>query len=201
VAKTTGFEEIADLRRSITEPLRQTSDEIKSEFNKITATGFEPSGLIKPDATGSVYDQIAATSGVTATPPVMRPLASSSEASPGPAEATASVTGAGPSKRKPPARKAKAATLTDAAIVPFVETPVASAEVASVPFPGLPPAAVADGIPQVAPVPTAKTASRPAKTASAAPKPRRAPAQTVAAGASADAVAAKPARAARAKKT
>ena len=83
--KTAGLDQIADLRRSITEPLTQTRDEIVREFNRQTATGVEPSGVLKPadPAVESVYDQIAATSGVAADeaaakapPPVMKPMAS-----------------------------------------------------------------------------------------------------------------------------
>ena len=96
--KTTGLDQITDLKRSLTEPLRQTSEEIAREFNKVTATGVEPTGIIKPadPAVESVYDQIAANAGVPATAaeaevpssasaPVMKPLAA--EPSPAPAEA------------------------------------------------------------------------------------------------------------------
>ena len=49
--KATGLNEITDLRRSITEPLKQTAAEIRSEFNKPTATGgvglrIEPAGAV-----------------------------------------------------------------------------------------------------------------------------------------------------------
>ena len=46
INKTTGLDQITDLRRSITEPLQQTAAEITREFNKMTATGaVEPSGV------------------------------------------------------------------------------------------------------------------------------------------------------------
>lgn len=118
INKTTGLDQITDLRRSITEPLRQTHDEIVSEFNKVTAMGVEPSGAIKPTdpKVESVYDQIAANSAPTtgpgaaaaamsAPPPVMKPLAPQpSEPSPAPAEASAPVAAARPRR----ATKAKA---------------------------------------------------------------------------------------------
>src|SRR6188768_1644173 len=59
--KATGLNEITDLRRSITEPLKQTAAEIRNEFNKPTATGgVEPSGLVKPKdpKAESVVDEI-----------------------------------------------------------------------------------------------------------------------------------------------
>src|SRR3569832_1410048 len=47
--RTTGLDQITDLRRSITEPLKQTAQEITKEFNKITEAGsVEPSGAIAP---------------------------------------------------------------------------------------------------------------------------------------------------------
>ena len=107
--KTTGLDQIADLRRSITEPLTQTRDEIVREFNRQTATGVEPSGVLKPadPAVESVYDQIAATSGVAAgeaaakaPPPVMKPMASMPEPSPAPAEASAPVVADKPKARR-----------------------------------------------------------------------------------------------------
>src|SRR4051795_1068181 len=59
--KTTGLDQITDLRRTITEPLRQTAQEIRSEFNKISDTGaVVPSGVIAPKdpKAESVVDEI-----------------------------------------------------------------------------------------------------------------------------------------------
>ena len=51
--KTTGLDQLTDLRRSITEPLKQTADEIKREFNKATELGLtEPTGVIAPKNPG-----------------------------------------------------------------------------------------------------------------------------------------------------
>lgn len=85
--KTTGLDQLTELRRSITEPLRQTSDEILREFNRQTDTGFEPTGIVKPSdpKVESVYDQIAATSGLP--PRDAAPATSASEPLPAPAEA------------------------------------------------------------------------------------------------------------------
>lgn len=49
INKASGLDTITDLRKSITEPLKQTATEIRKEFNKPLAGGaVEPSGIIKP---------------------------------------------------------------------------------------------------------------------------------------------------------
>jgi sec-independent protein translocase protein TatB len=47
--KATGLEQVTDLRKSITEPLKQTAAQIQREFNKpLSGGGVAPSGAIKP---------------------------------------------------------------------------------------------------------------------------------------------------------
>ena len=47
--KTTGLDEVRNLRTAITQPLKQTTDAIRREFNTITPSGtVQPSGLLKP---------------------------------------------------------------------------------------------------------------------------------------------------------
>jgi sec-independent protein translocase protein TatB len=47
--RTTGLDEVKNLRNAITQPLKQTSDAIRREFNTVTPSGkVEPSGAIKP---------------------------------------------------------------------------------------------------------------------------------------------------------
>ncbi len=61
INKATGLDEIRDLRKSITEPLKQTAAEIRGEFNKpLTGGGVAPSGAIKPKdpKVESVVDEI-----------------------------------------------------------------------------------------------------------------------------------------------
>ncbi|WP_297103639.1 Sec-independent protein translocase protein TatB [uncultured Devosia sp.] len=49
INKTTGLDEVRNLRTSITSPLKQTADEIRKEFNAIGKDGKEaPSGALKP---------------------------------------------------------------------------------------------------------------------------------------------------------
>jgi sec-independent protein translocase protein TatB len=69
INKTTGLDEVRNLRNSITEPLRKTSEEIRKEFNTMTPAGPKPSGVIKPadPEVESVADEIRAAAGM---PPV-----------------------------------------------------------------------------------------------------------------------------------
>jgi len=67
INKTSGLDEVRNLRNSITAPLKKTSDEIRKEFNAMTPTGAKPSGVIKPkDADAeSVVDEIKAKAGMS----------------------------------------------------------------------------------------------------------------------------------------
>ena len=49
INKTTGLDTVTDLRKSITEPLKKTTAEIRKEFNAIGSNGtVKPTGAIKP---------------------------------------------------------------------------------------------------------------------------------------------------------
>jgi len=49
INRTTGLDEVRNLRNSITSPLKKTADEIRKDFNAMSATGKqEPTGAIKP---------------------------------------------------------------------------------------------------------------------------------------------------------
>ena len=67
INKSTGLDEVRNLRNSITAPLKKTSDEIRKEFNAMTPTGPKPSGVIKPadPKAESVVDEIKAAAGMT----------------------------------------------------------------------------------------------------------------------------------------
>jgi sec-independent protein translocase protein TatB len=68
--KTTGINEITNLRNSVTQPLKATADAIRKEFNTTTAAGeVKPSGAIKPadPKAQSVVAEIKAAAGI-ATP-------------------------------------------------------------------------------------------------------------------------------------
>ncbi|GLQ57535.1 Sec-independent protein translocase protein TatB [Devosia nitrariae] len=72
INKTTGLDEVRNLRQSITEPLRKSTEEIRREFNAMTPSGPKPSGLIKPSdpAKESVADEIRAAAGMGKAEPV-----------------------------------------------------------------------------------------------------------------------------------
>jgi sec-independent protein translocase protein TatB len=67
INKTSGLDEVRNLRNSITAPLKKTTDEIRKEFNAMTPTGVKPSGIIKPSdpKAESVVDEIKAAAGMT----------------------------------------------------------------------------------------------------------------------------------------
>ena len=95
---TTGLDQITDLRRSITDPLRRTAAEITREFHKTTSAGTAvATGASAPQdpAAESVVDEINAKLGMTtATPaPLVAPAVMTGPKfeSPRPAEAIAPV--------------------------------------------------------------------------------------------------------------
>ena len=68
INKTTGLDEVRNLRTAITAPLKQTTDQIRKDFNAMTPTGgVKPSGLIKPadPKAESVVAEIHAAAGMT----------------------------------------------------------------------------------------------------------------------------------------
>jgi len=67
INRTTGLDEVRNLRTSITSPLKQTADEIRKDFNSIGKDGKEtPSGAIKPTDPGkeSVVEAIQQQAGM-----------------------------------------------------------------------------------------------------------------------------------------
>ena len=127
INKTTGLDEVRNLRNSITAPLKKTSDEIRRDFNAMTSTGPKPSGAIKPadPAAESVVDEIRAAAGLT--PPAVAPVSPAAVSLPptqiveAPVQATpaptapvittelAALSASTPKPRKPRTRKAVAA--------------------------------------------------------------------------------------------
>lgn len=66
--KTTGLNEVRNLRDSIAAPLKQTADEIRREFNATSASGaVKPTGVIAPRRPGveSIVDEIHEAAGMT----------------------------------------------------------------------------------------------------------------------------------------
>ncbi len=111
--KTTGLDQITDLRRTITEPLKQTAAEITREFNKpLEGGGTAPTGIIAPKTPGaqSVVAEIHEKAGMAPPDPVQAtpadPAVPAKVESPAPVEAIAP---AAVPARKTRARKTAAA--------------------------------------------------------------------------------------------
>ena len=69
--KTTGLDEVRNLRNAITSPLKQTTDAIRKEFNTITPSGaVQPSGVLKPadPKAETVVDEIRNAAGMPPAP-------------------------------------------------------------------------------------------------------------------------------------
>jgi sec-independent protein translocase protein TatB len=71
INRTTGLDEVRNLRDSISSPLKKTADEIRREFNTMTPTGQKPSGALKPTdpKVESVVDDIRSKAGMNAGQP------------------------------------------------------------------------------------------------------------------------------------
>ena len=65
INRTTGLDEVRNLRNSITSPLKKTAEEIRKEFNTMTPSGPQPSGAIKPadPKAESVVDELRSAAG------------------------------------------------------------------------------------------------------------------------------------------
>ena len=70
IDKAIAADEIRDAKKSISDPLRQTSQDITREFNSIRNGSVEPTGRLKPAESGeeSVVDDIRNQAGMTARP-------------------------------------------------------------------------------------------------------------------------------------
>lgn len=172
--KTTGLNEIANLRNSVTAPLKATADAIRKEFNTTTPTGeVKPSGAIKPTDPNaeSVVDEIKAAAGMA--PAAMTPL--KGPANPLTPEAAARFKAA-------EAEAAKAAATVESPAPPEAKPRVRAARAPKVKAPeAATPVAVAD-IPPAKTPRAKKSIESPAPVEAIAPKPRarKAAAPTVA---------------------
>jgi sec-independent protein translocase protein TatB len=203
--KTTGLNEIANLRQSVTQPLKATADAIRKEFNTTTATGeVKPSGAIKPadPKVESVVDEIKAAAGiatpVAAAAPVMTPIAQPAEAPKAPVKAARPATIKAPTESKvatadiAPVKKAAPKTNKPIdspapveAIAPAKASPAKQARVEAIT-----PAQAAPG--KKATVKAAKPVAK-AESIAAKPAAKAAPAKTVKPTAAEPAAAKKPA--------
>lgn len=129
INRSTGLDQITDLRKTITEPLKKTAAEIKSEFNRTSSSGkVEPTGIVKPDpGVDSVVADIHRRAGLPppGSPEAKAAVAARKPAGTKPIESPAPLEAIAPAykpKRKPRANAAKPAA------VAVVADPPAQAE-------------------------------------------------------------------------
>lgn len=126
--KVAQMDEVTDIKRSLTQPFRETAEDLKktnaditSNFNKVTDKGVEPTGVLKPadPKVESVYETIRDSVGLSEGPPTeLDPAkaglaaAAQKSAADGSARATSDVSNLPaqpPVKRAAPKAKAKTA--------------------------------------------------------------------------------------------
>lgn len=113
--RTTGLDEVRNLRTSITQPLKATTDAIRKEFNATTADGkVKPSGALAPSKpeSESVVDEIHAAAGMKPKTPaeamkeaVTKGVAASSPIAAVAARETVAGEPASPAKPRKPAKR------------------------------------------------------------------------------------------------
>ena len=103
INRSTGLDEVRNLRSSITAPLKKTSDEIRKEFNAMTPSGPKPSGVIKPADPNaeSVVDEIRAQAGMTPPKTADQIAAEAGFKPPGPAPVAPTTTAAAKAAKAP----------------------------------------------------------------------------------------------------
>ncbi|HEY0918707.1 Sec-independent protein translocase protein TatB [Devosia sp.] len=157
--KTTGLDEVKNLRNAITQPLKQTTDAIRKEFNTVTASGtVEPSGVLKPadPNSESVVDEIRAAAGMTPAESIKAAVTKASTITPV-AGATRVKAAAVPAEGAAPAKPAGAPAARKR-VTRAKAAPTAKVETAELPAPQPAPGPVT----KPAAKPTAKPAAKPA---------------------------------------
>ena len=195
--KTTGLNEITNLRNSVTQPLKATAEAIRKEFNTTTAAGkVEPSGALKPadPKVESVVDEIKAKAGMAPEKPAPLPFTAAAAAA---MAAKSEQAAAAPAPATPvKAKRAPRVKLPADKPVETAELPAAKAKTAT--------AKTAAAKPATNPVATKPAVAKPAVAKSTATKPatsakpkaaKPAATEPTAPAATAKAPAAKPARA------
>ena len=169
--KMAAIDEIKDVRKSLTEPLRNAQAEIQREFNKTTATGVQPSGALKPDAGEgeSVVGAIKTQAGMNAssadeamTAALAQSRAKVSDAPPAELAGETGKTAAKPKTAAKSARKPRSKTATAKSATARTDTQDAGKSAAAKPA-------------------AAKSAAKPRAAAKSAAKPKAAAAKPAAA--------------------
>ena len=170
INKSTGLDEVRNLRSSITAPLKQTADELRREFNTLNKDGTQsPSGVIKPadPKVESVADEIRAKAGMAPAPKTSTELAADYGFKPTEKVAEpAPAAQAGPVKavRKRVTKPAHVAT-ADAAHVEVADTEPVPVVVKPAPRKRVPKAAAEGSTPVAAPKKPRAPRKKPADTA------------------------------------
>lgn len=128
INRTTGLEEVRNLRNTITDPLKKTAEEIRKEFNSIGKDGQQkPTGALKPTdpAVESVADAIKEKAGMTPAksstelasdygfkPQAAKPVAGARTTPPSFSDTRTAKAAAKPVEKKPAKPKAAAADKT-----------------------------------------------------------------------------------------
>ena len=125
INRTTGLDEVRNLRNSITSPLKKTADEIRRDFNTMTPTGPKPSGAIKPadPKAESVVDELRSAAGMPAAPKSNDELAADYGFKAG--QGASDPVKAAPIKAPKPAKAAPTAPVTTTDLAPIPEAPAA----------------------------------------------------------------------------
>lgn len=125
INRTTGLDEVRNLRNSITSPLKKTADEIRRDFNTMTPTGPKPSGALKPadPKAESVVDELRSAAGMPAAPKSNDELAADYGFKAG--QGASDPVKAAPIKAPKPAKAAPTAPVTTTDLAPIPEAPAA----------------------------------------------------------------------------
>jgi sec-independent protein translocase protein TatB len=170
INRTTGLDEVRNLRNSITSPLKKTADEIRKEFNTMTPTGPKPSGAITPadPKAESIVDELRTAAGLPAAPKSNDELAADYGFKAG--DAKKPVKAAQVTEPKTLAAS-PTAPVTTGELPPVTEVPAKKTATRKAALPAKPkaaakPKAVAAkkaATAEVAPAPTAEAAAKPAR--------------------------------------
>ena len=132
INKVAALDDMKDIKKSITTPLKETRADIESEFNKITPDGVKPTGAIAPADPGaeSVYDEIkaAASPKKSMSEAVARATAKSAAEKPGAPAKTPTKTTKRQSTATKQSKKAKSTGATRAKAKPATTRPAKSAK-------------------------------------------------------------------------
>ena len=176
INRTTGLDEVRNLRNSITSPLKKTADEIRRDFNTMTPTGPKPSGAIKPadPKAESVVDELRSAAGMPAAPKSNDELAADYGFKAG--QGASEPVKAAPIKAPKPAKAAPTAPVTTTDRAPIPEAPAAKPAVAKKPAAVKKPAVAKAAPVKKAPATKASAVSEADAVAKPVRKPRAKPA-------------------------